>query len=371
MHKLTDAVSTITKAYGKTAGGLGFRFPSFARLPTGILTLDLALAGGIPMGAVSLIYGNESSGKTSLALRLAAQFQKRHGKGKNARKVVWLDVENAWDEEWVRLHGVDPDQVYLFRPTTAEEAADVADEVAMAQDAGLIIVDSIAAMSSIDQLEKSAEKVVVAGAAKPSTTLLRKIGAGITEHAKAGQTLTVIYINQPRMKIGFHMGNPEFLPGPVMQNFQAFLKLRLTGKAILKEKISPIPIYSDNTAKIVKKKFPCIRQSCEWQTMLYPWEHAGKKHWPLEVNNRTHAEALLEDLDYLSKSATVKGKWDLFDIEHPDAGELLQFPTKTAAVDWAVERYDALTKFLIDDLLLLYKDDIKKQLEEAEKAGHK
>jgi len=371
VHKLSDAASTITKAYGKTAGGLGFKFPSFARLPSGILTLDLALAGGIPMGAVSLIYGNESSGKTSLALRLAAQFQQRHGKGKNARKVVWIDAENSWDDEWVRLHGVDPKQVYLFRPTTAEEAADIADEVAMSVDAGIIFVDSIAALSSIDQLEKSAEKVVVAGAAKPSTTLLRKLGAGITEHSKIGQTLTVVYINQPRMKIGFHMGNPEFLPGPVMQNYQAFLKLRLTGKAILKEKISPIPIYSDNTAKIVKKKFPCIRQSCEWQTMLYPWEQGGTKHWPLEVNNRTHAETLLEDLDYLTKSETSKGKWDLFDLENPDAGELLQFPTKTAAVTHAIERYDALMKFLIEDLLMLYKDDIKKQLEEAEKAGHK
>lgn len=366
MQKLADAQSAITKAYGKSAGGKGFKFPSFARLPTGILPLDLALAGGIPMGATSLFYGNESSGKTSLALRCVAQFQKRHGTGKNGRKAVWIDVENSWDEEWVSLHGVDPDEVYLFRPTTAEEAADIADEVAMASDTGLIVVDSLAALSSIDQLEKTADKVVVAGAAKPSTTLLRKLGAGIAEHSKANQLLTTIYINQPRMKIGFVMGNPEFLPGPVMQNFQAFLKLRLTAKPILKEKIAPIPIYSDNSARVVKKKFPCIRQNCEWQTILYPHD----KHKPLEVNNHIHAEKLLEDLGYLEKGKGAE-PWTLWDILNPTNGELLSFKTKTAAMEFAMSHYDALLAMLIEDLLLLYKDEIALGMLEAKKAGHK
>lgn len=365
MQKLLDAQKAITDAYGKQVGGKGFKFPNFDRLPTGILNLDIALAGGIPMGAVSILYGNESSGKTSLALRCAAQFQRRHGTGKNARKVVWIDVENAWDEDWVKLHGVDPKEVYLFKPTTAEEAADIGDEVAMASDTGLIVIDSLAALSSIDQLEKTADKVVVAGAAKPSTTLLRKIGAGITEHTKAGQNLTVIYINQPRNKIGFVMGNPEILPGPAMQNFQAFLKLRLTGKPILKEKIAAVPIYSDNSAKVVKKKFPCIRAACEWQTMLYP--HQGRK--PLELNNHTHLEKLLEDLDYLTKDGT-KG-WSLYDILHPDTGELLPFQTKTAAVAFALQHYDQTIKFLIADMLLLYKDDIIAQMEDMKTAGTK
>lgn len=361
MHTLSEAQAAINKSYGKAAGGKGYQYPRFERLRTGILPLDLALGGGIPMGAASIFYGNESSGKTSLSLRCAASFQAKHGKGKNARKVAWLDVENSWDEDWVKLHGVDPKEVYLFKPTTAEEAADMADEIAMSKDTGLIIVDSLAALSSIDQLEKSAEQVVVAGAAKPSTTLLRKIGAGLTEHAKNKQNLTVIYINQPRMKIGVVMGNPEILPGPSMQNYQAFLKLRLTGKPILKEKIAAVPIYMENSARIVKKKFPCVRQSCEWQTMLYPWEKGGKTLMPLDINNHVHAERLLEELDYLVKDGK---EWVLY----PN-GEV--FGTKTAAVESALSGYDALVSFLVEDLLLLYKDDIQKQLEDAEKAGHK
>lgn len=349
MHNLSDAQKAITKAYGENAGGRGFRFPEFQRLPTGILPLDVALAGGIPMGAVSIFYGNESSGKTSLALRCAAQFQKRHG---DKRKVVWIDAENTWDEDWVKLHGVDPDQVYLFRPTTAEEAADIADEVAMAADTGLLVVDSIAALASIDQLEKTAEQIVMAGAAKPLTTMLRKIGGGIVEHAKAGQLLTTIYINQTRHKIGFVMGNPEILPGPSMQNFQAFLKLRLSAKPILKEKIAAVPIYADNSMKVTKKKFPCIRTSAEWQTILYPWMYNGEALKPLSVNNATHAEKMLETLDYLVKDGK---QWVLY----PD-GEV--FPTKKAAVASRLADYDEFVKFLVDDLLLLYKDDIEAQL---------
>lgn len=353
MHKLADAQSEITKAYGEQAGGKGFRFPEFARLPTGILTLDVALAGGIPMGAVSVFYGNESSGKTSLALRCAAQFQKRYPD----RKVVWLDVENAWDEQWVKLHGVNPDEVYLFRPTTAEEATDIADEVSMSEDAGLIIVDSLAALASIDQLEKTAEQVVMAGSAKPSTMLLRKIGAGIVEHSKAKQLLTIIYINQTRNKIGFVMGNPEILPGPNMQNFQAFLKLRLSAKPILKEKLAAVPIYAENSMRVSKKKFPCIRAAAEWQTILYPYEG----HAPLTVNNHVHAETLLTDLDYLVKDGK---KWVLY----PD-GEI--FDTKKAAVESVLKDYDAFVQFLVEDMLLLYKDDIEAQMSDAPKGGKK
>jgi recombination protein RecA len=344
VHKLTDAQSEITKAYGEQAGGRGFRFPAFTRLPTGILTLDVSLAGGIPMGAVSIFYGNESSGKTSLALRCAAQFQKRYP----AKKVVWLDVENTWDEAWVKLHGVNPDDVYLFRPTTAEEAADIGDEVSMSEDAGLIVVDSLAALASIDQLEKTAEQTVIAGSAKPSTTLLRKIGAGIVEHSKAKSLLTVIYINQTRNKIGFVMGNPEILPGPSYQNYQAFLKLRLSAKPILKEKLAAVPIYAENSMRVVKKKFPCIRTAAEWQTILYPYEG----HKPLDVNNHVHAENILTELDYLVKDGK---KWVLY----PD-GEV--FDTKKAAVESALKDYDAFVNFLVDDLLLLYKDDIQAQM---------
>jgi len=362
LKTLKDASETIAEAYGDNAGGKGFKFPQIKRLRTGIFTLDVSLGGGIPLGAVSLFYGNESSGKTSLALRCAAEFQRKFPD----RKVCWIDVENSWDEDWVKLHGINPDEVYLYKPTTAEEAADIAKELAMSADAGLVVVDSIAALGSIQQFEKSAEQVVVAGAAKPSTQLLRNIGAGITEHTKAGQAFTTIYINQPRMKIGFVMGNPEFLPGPVMQNFQAFLKLRLSARPVLKEKIAPIPIYNDTSAKIVKKKFPAIRQASSWQMALYPYEGGTAKNpvkvKPLQINNRHHMKTILTEQGWLHQPVKGKG-WVL-----ESTGEV--FKTQDEGLNAALVDYDGTVDFAVSKLLLLYEDEIKDFIEDkAEMSG--
>ena len=337
MHSIHEGVKTLHKSYGKETGGKGAKYAEFTRLPTGIFDLDLALGGGIPMGAVSIFYGTEGSGKTSLAIRCAVEFQKRYPN----KKIAWLDVENQWDEKWARLHGLDCDQLFMFKPTTSEEASDQADQVAFSEDAGLLIIDSIAALATYDMLEKDANTSIV-GSAKTSTTMMRKIAGGMMEHAKAKSTLTVIYINQVRTKIGFVMGNPEFLPGPNYQNYQAFLKLRLTSKPIMKEKVAAIPIYSDNTARVAKKKFPAIRNAAAWQTILYP--HNG--HKPLTLNNHKYMEKVLEDLGYLEKADKV---WLLY-------GEV--FPTKTAAVQSALNDYDKTMTMLVEDLLLLYKDEL-------------
>lgn len=339
MHTLSEGVENARKAYGERAAGKGSDYPEFIRLPTGIFPLDLALGGGFPVGAVSIIYGPEGSGKTSLAYRIVAQFQKRYGPD---LKAAWIDAENQHDPKWAKLHGVDDDALALFKPTTAEEAADDANEAVFSSDCGLLVVDSIAALAAFDELDKEAEKVVMAGNARPSTRLMKKVGGGMVEHVKAGVPLTVIYINQVRNKIGFVLGNPEILPGPWFQNYQAFLKLRLTAKPILKEKVAAVPIYSENTAKITKKKFPAIRQSCTWNTILYP--HDDWK--PLDVNNHKFMEQTLEDLGYLEQDGK---KWLLY-------GEV--FDTKKAAVQQALSDYDDTVKQVVEDLLLLYKEEI-------------
>lgn len=336
MQSLNDAVSTLEKQFGQGIGGRGAKYAPFTRLPSGIVNLDVGLGGGIPMGAMSLIYGPEGGGKTSLATRLAVQFQRRYPD----RAIAWVDVENQFDPDWAKLHGLDNDRIYLFKPTSAEQAADICGEVATSEDAGLLILDSMAAMSTYDMMEKEAEKVVVAGAAKASTTLLRKVAGGMVEHVRAGNLFTFVCINQVRDKVGFVLGNPEIVPGPRQQNFMAFLKLRLTGKPILKEKISPTPIYTENTAKITKKKFPAIRQDMKWETIIYPYQG----HKPLDVNNHRAMETILEEVGFLTK----EGK------DFALHGEV--FPTKTAAVQHALENYDDTIRDLVDELLLLYKE---------------
>lgn len=328
---LAEATKKLSKKLGSEIGGLGANFMEFERLPSGIAALDIALAGGIPLGSVSILYGHESSGKTSLCLRLAAQHQHRFPDD----AVAWLDPENSWDPEWAVKHGVDPSRVYVYKPTSAEEACDVVDAIAFAKDAGLLVLDSIPALSSIKQLEKQGEQHVMAGATKEVSDVLRKIGGASLEHTKRNHRLTTIYINQLRTKIGVMFGNPETIPGPALQNYQAFLKLKLRQKPILKEKIAPVPIYAECFAKVEKKKFPICMSAAEWSVITYP--HEG--HKPLDVNNRRVIEKMLEAYGMLAGSGK---EWLLW-------GEV--FSTKTAALDAALDDYDGTITSIIQKML--------------------
>ena len=331
MGNMNDASKRIKKKLGDEIGGQAVKFPEFDRLPFGIASLDIALAGGVPCGCVSIVYGPPSGGKTSLSLRLAAQHQKRFPDD----VVVWLDVENCWDSGWAKKHGVDVDSMFIYKPTTAEEAADVLKEVAFAEDAGLLVVDSIPALSSISQVDKAGEAHVMAGSTREVSDVLRKIGAASAEHVKRGHRLTTVLINQIRYKIGFVMGNPEILPGPDLQNYMAFLKLRVTAKPKLDKKVAAIPIYSENAATVTKKKFPVCAMTAEWNTILYPYE--GWK--PLDVNNRKIIEKTLAEIDALGKGGAGWLLW----------GE--EFQTKTAALDSAMSDYDDTVRAIVDVML--------------------
>lgn len=336
---MKEAVAAIEKSSGKGSHSFADKVLDFPRLTTGILPLDVGLGGGIPLGAVSMFYGPEGSGKTSLTFRCIAQFQKRFPK----KAVVFMDIERALDSKFAAKHGVDTSKLHVFTPTTAEEAADQAKEIALAEDAGMVVVDSIAALTAIPQLEKSAEQVVVAGAAKPSTQMLRNIHAGIVEHSKVKDRLTAIYVNQTRNKIGFVMGNPEHTPGPVIANYQAFLKLRLSKRDILKEKIAAVPIYAENTARISKKKFPALRQEMKWETILYPYEQGGKQYKPTETNSLKHLELMLDDLGWATKDKSGWINWH---------GEV--FPTKGALMEAALANYDDTVHDLVVEYLKTY-----------------
>lgn len=333
MHpsNMIEVDAALKKKKGDGIGGRGPDFIEFDRLPSGIFSLDVALGGGLPLGAVSIVFGHEGANKTSLCLRWVTQFQKRYPQD----AVAWIDAENSWTNEWAVKHGVDIERIHVYKATTAEDAVDVADAVAFAEDAGLLVVDSLAALATLEQLEKEGEQVVMGGSSRKLKDLMLKVGAAHTEHSKRKHRLTTIYINQIRHKIGFVMGNPEILPGPSYQNFQAFLKLRLTAKPKIVEKIAPVPIYSENGAKITKHKFPVCSTTSEWMTMRFA--HDGWK--PLDVNNAKLAEKILTDEGAIAKH---EKSWTLF-------GEL--FDTKKAAVEAALEDYDCTVKLLVKQIL--------------------
>lgn len=207
------------------------------RVPTGILSLDNAMGGGIPVSRTFQFRGEWSSGKTLLMLRAAAAFQ-RHCRtcGKlmvewdelrqtgtkkvccrapEPCRVAWFDSEGAWDRVWSAKFGVDSDRVYLSQSEFAEEAIDIGDTLIRSGEVDLFVVDSLAQLVPSKEIEESTEKWQMGLQARLLNKAMRKWVSAQNETRRMGRPMgcTIGLINQVRMKIGVMFGSPETSPG--------------------------------------------------------------------------------------------------------------------------------------------------------------
>jgi recombination protein RecA len=171
-------------------------------IPSGALTLDLALGGGIPKGRVIEIYGPESSGKTTLALHAVAEVQKSGG------VAAYVDAEHALDPIYSAALGVDIANLLITQPDTGEQALEIVDQLVRSTAIDIIVVDSVAALVPRAEIEGEMGDIHVGLQARLMSQALRKITGNI---GKTG--CSVIFINQLRQKIGVSYGNPETTTG--------------------------------------------------------------------------------------------------------------------------------------------------------------
>ncbi len=200
-----QAISQIEKQFGrgsimKLGEDTSLDVPSIS---TGSLTLDLALGvGGVPRGRVIEIYGPESSGKTTLALHIAAEAQAKGG------MVAFVDAEHALDVTYARKLGVDVDSLLVSQPDTGEQALDIAEILVRSGGIDVLIIDSVAALVPRAEIEGEMGDHHVGLQARLMSQALRKLTATISKSRTC-----VIFINQIRMKIGVMFGNPETTTG--------------------------------------------------------------------------------------------------------------------------------------------------------------
>ena len=198
---LEQVLSQIEKQYGK--GAIMKLGDSVADLtveviPTGCITLDLALGiGGMPRGRIIEIYGPESSGKTTVALHVIAETQKRGG------VAAFIDAEHALDPVYAAKLGVQLDNLYVSQPDTGEQALDITDSLVRSSAVDVIVIDSVAALTPRAEIEGDMGDTHVGLQARLMSQALRKL-AGITNKSKT----CVIFINQLREKVGVMFGNP-------------------------------------------------------------------------------------------------------------------------------------------------------------------
>ncbi len=249
---LDAALSQIERAFGKgSIMRMGARSgdEQIEVIPSGSLGLDLAVGiGGIPRGRIVEIYGPESSGKTTLALHIIAEAQKRGG------TCAFIDAEHALDPIYARKLGVDVDNLLISQPDAGEQALEIADTLVRSGAVDVLVVDSVAALVPRAELEGEMGDSHVGLHARLMSQALRKLTGSVSR-----SKTTLIFLNQIRLKIGVMFGNPETTTGGNALKFYASIRLDIRRIGQIKDRDEVVG--NQTRVKVVKNKLaPPFRQ---------------------------------------------------------------------------------------------------------------
>ena len=252
LKALDAALTQIEKAYGKGSVmklGDSRANMNIETVPTGSISLDIALGlGGVPKGRIVEVYGPESSGKTTVALHMVAEVQKRGG------IAGFIDAEHALDPVYARNIGVDIDNLYISQPDNGEQALEITETMVRSGAVDIVIVDSVAALVPKAEIDGDMGDSHVGLQARLMSQALRKLTAIISK-----TNCIVIFINQLREKIGVMFGNPETTTGGNALKFYASVRIDIRGSQPIKDgeevlgKLTKVKVVKNKVAPPFRK----------------------------------------------------------------------------------------------------------------------
>ena len=316
---LEAAVAQIERAFGKgSIMRLGQRETVAADVvPSGSLSLDIALGiGGLPRGRVVEIYGPEASGKTTLALHVVAEAQKKGG------TCAFVDAEHALDPIYAKKLGVDVDDLLISQPDTGEQALEITDTLVRSGAIDVLVIDSVAALVPRAELEGEMGDSHMGLQARLMSQALRKLTASVSR-----SRCMIIFINQIRMKIGVMFGNPETTTGGHALKFYASVRLEIRRIGAIKDRDEVIG--NQTRVKVVKNKLAPPFKRVEFD-IIYG-----------EGISRTGE---LIDLGLQAGVVEKSGSWYSYDSERIGQGRenakkyLAEHPDVAAGIETAIRR---------------------------------
>jgi len=251
---LEDALEEIKQRFGESAV---MKLNDVKRvhvdsISTGSISLDWALGiGGVPKGRVIEIFGSESSGKTTLALHILSEAQKKGG------VCAFIDAEHALDPEYAKKIGVNINDLLISQPDCGEQALEIVETLVRSKEIAVIVIDSVAALTPKTEIEGEMGDQQIGLQARLMSKALRKLSGIIS---KTGTT--VVFLNQTRMKIGVMFGDPTTTPGGMALKFYSSVRIRLTRIAQIKRRDEIIG--SRVRAKVVKNKIAAPFRTVEF-----------------------------------------------------------------------------------------------------------